>query len=114
MKTDTPLHSAQAMISDACDWLSDLRLLAGDERAEAIEQGQALLRGARALLSEQPAAAFGSTLALFDQIAAPVMEGKAGASRFRAMAARELIPSRHGLALRREAELARSPSTKVA
>ncbi len=100
-----PVTDAAELTESAVEWVMDVQKLQSAEREQAITSALRLCEAAQAILSELPAAAYADTLKQHIALAQPLRENLQG-QRFVWRALKDLIPSRHMLALRAERDAA--------
>lgn len=100
-----PVTDAAELTESAVEWVMDIHKLQGAEREQAIESAIRLCEAAQAILESLPPAAYEGTLKQHIALAKPLKENLQG-ERFLWRALKDLIPSRHMLALRSERDAA--------
>ena len=99
--TNIPVTDAAELTESAVEWVMDVNTLEGKAREDAIQNALRLCEAAQAILATLPPAAYAGTLKDHISLSQPLRENLIG-SRFMWRALKDLIPSRHMLALRAE------------
>lgn len=100
-----PVTDAAELTESAVEWAMDVHRLQGREREQAISSALRLCEAAQAALANLPPQAYADTLKQHIALTQPLKENLEG-QRFLWRALKDLIPSRHMLALRAERDAA--------
>lgn len=107
-----PVTDAAELTESAVEWVMDVQVLQGAEREQAITSAIRLCEAAQAILKELPPAAYADTLKQHIALTQPLREDLKG-QRFLWRALKDLIPSRHMLAIRAERDAALNRPKRV-